>query len=327
MSSQTIRMASGYNFPLVGLGLWKVPRDKTADLVYKAIKSGYRHFDSAYDYHNEKEAGEGIRNAIEDDLVTREDIFITTKLWNNYHAKDHALKMAKYQNDTWGLGYIDLYLIHFPIALKYVNPKEIEFPSWWCDKNRSLVETERVPMRETWEALESLVDLGIVRSIGVSNCLAQTIYDIQTYNRYPISSLQIEHHPYLVQPNLIKFAQEKNISVVGYSSFGPQSFLGLPEKFSERAKNVTNLFSNEVIVSIAAKHNRSPAQILLRWATQNNIAVIPNALIKTYLEQNICLDFDLTEKEIELINNLDLNLRFNDPGFFLKDQYALNLFE
>jgi diketogulonate reductase-like aldo/keto reductase len=94
----------------------------------KAIKVGYRLFDGAYDYQNEREAGQGIKRAIDEGLVKREDIFVVTKLWNNYHRKEHALAQAKSQNQAWGLGYIDLYLIHFPIALKYVSPEKIRYP-------------------------------------------------------------------------------------------------------------------------------------------------------------------------------------------------------
>lgn len=94
----------------------------------QAIKAGYRLFDGAYDYQNEKEAGQGIQRAIAEGLVTRSEIFITTKLWNNYHRRAHALEMAKRQNEAWGLGYIDLFLIHFPVALKYIDPAEREYP-------------------------------------------------------------------------------------------------------------------------------------------------------------------------------------------------------
>lgn len=94
----------------------------------QAIKVGYRLFDGAYDYQNEREAGQGIKRAIEEGLVKREEVFVVTKLWNNYHQKDHALRQAKAQNEAWGLGYIDLYLIHFPIALKYVSPETLKYP-------------------------------------------------------------------------------------------------------------------------------------------------------------------------------------------------------
>ena len=101
-------------------------------LAYKAIKVGYRLFDGAYDYQNEKEAGQGIKRAIDEGLVKREDIFVTTKLWNNYHRREHALSMAKAQNEAWGLGYIDMFLIHFPCALKYVSPEERRYPVSHC---------------------------------------------------------------------------------------------------------------------------------------------------------------------------------------------------
>ena len=94
----------------------------------QAIKAGYRLFDGAYDYQNEREAGQGIQRAISEGLVRREDVFVVTKLWNNYHKKEHALQMAKEQNEVWGLGYIDLYLIHFTTPLRYVDPKEIKYP-------------------------------------------------------------------------------------------------------------------------------------------------------------------------------------------------------
>lgn len=146
MSPMSIKLASGHSMPLVGFGLWKVPAERAADTVYnvpatqsssssrrdtdtpQAIKVGYRLFDGAYDYQNEKEAGQGIQRAITEGLVRREDIFITTKLWNNYHRKEHAIQMAKEQNEAWGLGYIDLYLIHFPIALEYVDPEILRYP-------------------------------------------------------------------------------------------------------------------------------------------------------------------------------------------------------
>ncbi|PCH08539.1 Aldo/keto reductase [Penicillium occitanis (nom. inval.)] len=325
MARTAVTLASGHDMPLVGFGLWKVPKVTAAETVYNAIKAGYRLFDGAYDYQNEKEAGEGIRRAISEGLVTREEIFITTKLWNNYHRREHALDMAKKQNEAWGLGYIDLFLIHFPCALKYINPEVRRYPAWWMDDNGT-VEQDRVPIRETWEALEELVDSGIARSIGVSNFQTQSLYDIQTYNRHPISSLQIEHHPYLVQPDLIKMAQEAGIVVTAYSSFGPQSFLELPPAFSKRANDIPLLFDAEPVKALSAKYNVAPAQILLRWATQRNIAVIPKSNNPSRLAQNLnVLGFNLGESEIESISNLDKGLRFNDPGFYLPN-HPLRIF-
>jgi len=130
------------------------------------------------------------------------------------------------------------------------------------------VKPAKVPIQETWSALEQLVDEGVARSIGVSNFQAQTLYDMLNYARHPVSALQIEHHPYLVQPELIAMAQENGISVTAYSSFGPQSFLELPLAFNKRAKDIPPLFDSEVVKKIATKHGKTPAQVLLRWATQ-----------------------------------------------------------
>ncbi len=136
------------------------------------------------------------------------------------------------------------------------------------DADRKVIETDKVPISETWKALEELVDEGVVRSIGVSNFSTQLLYDVLSYCRHPISSLQIEHHPYLTQDTLVKMAQEEGIAITGYSTFGPQSFLELPPAFSKRAEGVSNLFDNEVIKKIAENHKRPAGQILLRWATQ-----------------------------------------------------------
>jgi D-xylose reductase len=136
------------------------------------------------------------------------------------------------------------------------------------DSDNSIVTPDKVPIRETWEALETTVDEKIVRSIGVSNFQAQSLYDILTYARHPLSALQIEHHPYLVQSDLVAMAQENKISVTAYSSFGPQSFLELPGVFNKRANDIKLLFDNEVVTGIAEKHGVTPAQVLLRWATQ-----------------------------------------------------------
>lgn len=125
-----------------------------------------------------------------------------------------------------------------------------------------------MPLSETWKALEDLVDEGIVKSIGVSNFSTQLLYDLQSYARHPVSSLQIEHHPYLVQDQLVKMAQEEGIAITAYSTFGPQSFLELSPAFSKRAEGTPLLFDHPVIQKITAAHGKTPGQVLLRWATQ-----------------------------------------------------------
>lgn len=194
------------------------------------------------------------------------------------------------------------------------------------DDNKEVVSWDKVPIRETWEALETVVDQGIARSIGVSNFQAQSLYDIQTYARHPISALQIEHHPYLVQPDLVALAAELNITVTAYSSFGPQSFIELAGIFSARAKDTPLLLESAAIKAIADKHGKTPAQVLLRWATQRGIAVIPKSNNPGRLAQNLDVTgFDLAKEEIEQISGLDRGLRFNDPGFYLPN-HPLRIF-
>lgn len=188
------------------------------------------------------------------------------------------------------------------------------------DADHKVIETAPATIQETWQALEEVVDFGIAKSIGISNAQAQILYDIQRYARHPISSLQIEHHPYLVQPQLVELAQEENIVVTAYSSFGPQSFLELPPAFRARAKDVPLLFDADVVKKVAARLDKTPAQVLLRWATQRDIAVIPKSNNVARLKQNLEVgagSFELTSEEIKSISALDKGLRFNDPGFYL----------
>ncbi|KAI1345396.1 NAD(P)H-dependent D-xylose reductase [Xylaria sp. FL0043] len=322
MASQvpTAKLASGYTMPLIGFGIWKVPRDTCAEQVYNAIKLGYRHIDGAWDYTNSKEAGEGVRRAIDEGIVKREDLFITSKLWNNYHKREHAFEMAKLELEAWGIGYFDLFLIHFPISLEFIPFDQLRWPCFWTDKEQTKVTPlAKVPISETWKALEDMVKTpenpnGFVRSIGVSNFQAQLIYDVLSYAKIPVSVLQIEHHPYLTQPNLIKMAQENNIVVTGYSSFGPQSFVELNNKDAVNAKP---LFEVDVVKSIAEKHGKTPSQVLLRWNTQRNIVVIPKSNNVDRLKQNLeSATFNLSDDEIKQISALNQGLRFNDPDSF-----------
>lgn len=192
------------------------------------------------------------------------------------------------------------------------------------DADRSKIELDKVPIQETWQALESIVDDGIAKSIGISNAQAQILYDIETYARHPISSLQIEHHPYLVQEELVTLANKKHIAITAYSSFGPQSFLELPPAFHRRAKDTPLLWDVAPVQAASARTNKTPAQVLLRWATQRGIAVIPKSNNAGRLAQNLDVTgFDLTQAEIDAISALDKGLRFNDPGFYLAEPIAL----
>ncbi|KAG7099629.1 hypothetical protein E1B28_001457 [Marasmius oreades] len=300
---------TGIKMPLVGFGLWKVDKPTCADTVYAAIKAGYRLLDGAGDYGNEKEAGEGVRRAIADGLVKREDLFITSKLWNTFHAKEHVKPMAEMQLKLWGIDYFDLYLTHFPCSLAYVDPAHRYPPEWWGDDKKT-VTLANVPYQETWTAMEELVDAGVAKNIGVSNTQGSLILDVMKYARYQPQVLQVECHPYLSQDPLVKLAKTLGIAVTAYSSFGPQSYfeLGMGE-------GVTALFDQDAVASAAKRLKKSPAQVLLRWATQRGLAVIPKTNNEKRLMENLdCLSFDLTEQERDAINKLNKNIRLNDPA-------------
>lgn len=263
----------------------------------------------AADYGNEVEAGQGVARAIKDGLVKREELFIVSKLWNSFHDGDKVEPICRKQLGDWGVDYFDLFIVHFPIALKYVDPS-VRYPPGWKNESDEL-ELGNASIQETWTAMESLVDKKLARSIGVSNFSAQLLMDLLRYARIRPATLQIEHHPYLTQARLVDYAQQQGLAVTAYSSFGPLSFLELNLK---HAQDTPLLFEHDVIKGIAQKYGRTPAQVLLRWATQRKIAVIPKSNNPTRLAQNLQVaDFDLEGSELEAISALDKGLRFNDP--------------
>jgi D-xylose reductase len=159
--------------------------------------------------------------------------------------------------------------------------------------------------------MEDLVNKGLAKSIGVSNFQGSLILDLLRYAKIRPATLQVEHHPYLVQPTLLKLAESEGIAVTAYSSFGPQSFIELEW---QSAKDTPVLFEHPVVVKISENHKRTPAQVLLRWATQRGLAVIPKSNNPARLQQNLeVTDFDLAKEEVDSISALDRNLRFNNP--------------
>lgn len=184
--------------PAVGLGLWKLPNEDCQRVVLNAIKAGYRLLDGASCYGNEKEVGLGIKQALDEGVVKRDDLWITSKLWNTYHRKEHVRDACLRTLTDLGVDYLDLYLIHFPIALKFV-PFEKRYPPDWIydpDALKPCMEEDNVPFQETWRALEDLVEEGLVRNIGVSNVGTSLLRDVLNYAKVKPSVLQVEIHPY-----------------------------------------------------------------------------------------------------------------------------------
>lgn len=263
------------------------------------------------DYGNEKEAGEGFARAIKEGLVKREDLFIVSKLWGTFAEEHRVEPIARKQLADLQIDYFDLYYIHFPVSLRYVDPEVRYPPSWTYSGKDGDIQTTKAPIVKTWTAMEKLVKLGLAKSIGISNFVGALIYELMRSAEITPAVLQIEHHPYLVQPMLLQIAKDEGIAVTAYSSFGPQSFLELD---MIKAKGAEPLFGHKVITDIATAHKKTPAQVLLRWATQRGLSVIPKSNSQHRLEENLdSTSFDLTEDEIKSISDLDKNLRFNNP--------------
>lgn len=317
-----ITLADGASMPRVGLGLWKIARDRTAGLVLDAIEAGYRHLDSAADYGNEAEAGEGIRQALAAGHCRREDLWVTSKLWNTYHHPDHVRPACERTLSDLGLEYLDLYLVHFPISLRYVDFAERYPPEWFFDPaaRRPVMEIAPVPLSDTWGAMEELVEQGLVKRIGVCNYTSGLLHDLFAYARIRPMVLQIESHPRLTQEALLRLARQYGLAVTAFSPLGAASYVEL-----DMAGDSDSVLTEPAVTEAAARLDRSPAQIVLRWALQRGTAIIPKTSRRERLRENLALfDFSLNEEEMAGISALNRNRRFNDPGVFC--EAAFNTF-
>lgn len=241
--------------------------------------------------------------------MKREDLFLVSKLWNSFHDSERVGAICKKQLADWGIDYFDLYIVHFPIALQYVDPS-VRYPPGWNDAKGG-VSYSKATLESTWHAMEELAGQGLARSIGISNYNGALVLDLLRYAKTVPQTLQIEHHPYLTQDGLLTLCKAHGIAVTAYSSFGPQSFLELD---MAKAKDAPGLFDHATVKGVADKHGKTPAQVLLRWATQRGVAVIPKSNNQGRLAQNLDVcSFDLSDAELKAISGLDRNLRFNDP--------------
>jgi D-xylose reductase len=314
--------SDGGLFPSVGLGTWKIPDAVLPDLIPAAVDLGYRHFDCACDYGNEKAVGEGLKRSLSAGACTRDDLWITSKLWNTYHHPDHVRAACERNLADLGLDELDLYLIHFPVTLAYVPFEERYPPGWFFDPEAEspAMKPVRVPLADTWGAMEGLVEAGLVKRIGVCNFGTALIRDLQSYARIQPSVLQVEMHPYLTQQKLLRFCQEENITVTAFSPFGASSYVPL----NMAGANESALGDPEVI-AIAGDLGKTPGQVVLRWAIQRGTVTIPKTQTVAHLRDNIELfDFELGNGEMTRLDRLDRNRRFNDPAEF--GEAAFNTF-
>lgn len=306
------QVMSGYSVLQVSdpttFGMWRL--ENPEEDVYNAIVAGYRRLDSACDYGNEVLTGRGIRRAIDEGVVKRDDLYITTKLWNTYHHPDHVPQALGRCLQELGLDYVDEFLIHFPISMEFV-PFEQKYPPEWKNMNGEMVLVKN-DITATWQALEALVVAGKTRFIGLSNFNCQHIRQVLSIATIRPTSLQIECHPHLTQKKLIRLAREAGIRVTAFSPLGGTSYISL-----DMATPSDLLFDNPIIAAIGKSHNKTSAQIMLRWSVQCNLLPISKSgNIGRMRENRAIFDFYLTKDEVNAIDNLNKDRRYNDPGAF-----------
>ena len=315
----TLPVATGAAIPSVGFGFWKVEKTCAAEVARQAIAAGYRHLDCACDYGNEAEVGDGIRQALNAGLCQRDDLWITSKLWNTFHAVEHVQLACERSLKDLGLEQLDLYLIHFPIAQKYVPPDVRYPPGWFFDPaaTNPRMQEVRVPISETWGAMEKLVDIGLVKRIGVCNFGTSLLRDLLSYARIRPSVLQVESHPFLVQAKLLRYCKQEKIAFTAFSPLGAASYYSLG-----MAAPSESLLDHSIVQCIALEKRRSAAQVLLRWGVQRGTAVIPKTTSVARMQENLQLfDFELSADEMQSISDLDRARRFNDPGVFCESAF------
>ncbi|WP_252223932.1 aldo/keto reductase [Clostridium sp. ZBS2] len=271
----TVTLNNGVKMPVLGLGVFRVEDSpKLVDSVKNAIKNGYRSIDGATIYDNEVSMGKGVAEGIKATGISREDLFITSKVWNADLGYESTIKAYETSLKKLGLEYLDLYLIHWPVEGKYKN---------------------------AWRALEYLYKQGRVKAIGVSNFQVHHLENLMKNAEIKPMINQIEFHPRLTQEKVRVFCKQNDIQVEAWSPL-----------------MVGKLFDNEILKEIANNHNKSIAQIILRWDVQNGVITIPKSTNEgRIIENSQIFDFELTNEEVEKINSLNQDLRVGpDPDNF-----------
>ncbi|KAM2845948.1 hypothetical protein COP1_028330 [Malus domestica] len=307
-----ITLNSGFNMPVVGLGVWRMEGKEIRDLVLNALNLGYRHFDCAADYKNEPEVGEALAEAFSTGLVRREDIFITTKLWNSDHG--HVVEACKDSLKKLRLDYLDLYLVHFPVATKHTG---VGMTGSALDEDGVLEIDTTISLETTWHAMEDLVSMGLVRSIGISNYDIFLTRDCLAYSQVKPAVNQIETHPYFQRESLVKFCQKQGICVTAHTPLG--GAVANSEWFGS-----VSCLDDPVLKNLAEKYKKTAAQVVLRWGIQRNTVVIPKTSKLERLKENFqVFDFELTKEDMDLIAKVNRKHRTNLPCKF----WGVDLFE
>ncbi|OJJ41017.1 hypothetical protein ASPWEDRAFT_101237 [Aspergillus wentii DTO 134E9] len=288
---RTFKLNSGHEIPAVGLGTWLSKPHEVENAVETALHLGYRHIDAAACYLNESEVGNGWKKS----GVPREQIFITSKLWNTHHHPENVEEALNKTLNDLQTNYLDLYLIHWPVAFEHTT--ETLTPTDPVTKRFRIAD---VPVSDTWAELEKLVKAGKIRSIGISNFTIEKTQELLKTAEIPPAANQIEAHPYLQQPGLTKFLIENNILPVAYSPLGNNIY------------ELPRVVNDPIVEEIAKKLGKDPAQLLISWAVQRGTAVLPKSVTSSRIESNF-QDFVVPDADLEALNKLDRNQRYNYP--------------
>ncbi|CAL7938560.1 unnamed protein product [Xylocopa violacea] len=288
-----LTFSNGQKMPVFGLGTYQSRAGEVEKAVMEAIDLGYRHIDTAFYYQNEKEIGRAIQAKVKDGTVKREDLFVTTKLWNNFHKEESVVPACKKSLENLGLSYVDLYLVHWPFAFKEgddLMPKNE-------DGALQLSDTDYL---ETWRGMEECARLGLARSIGISNFNQEQITRLLGVAKILPVNNQVEVSVNLNQKSLIEFCKKHNITITAFSPLGqPGNRSGIP-----------NSLDNPKIIELSNKYNKTPAQIALRYVLQHGIAIIPKTVTPSRLKENMNIfDFSLTDEEMGSIASIGTGQR------------------
>jgi len=286
-----LTLNNGNIIPALGLGTWLCKPGEVELAVIEAIKVGYRHIDCAWIYGNEGEIGHALEQCFNENLVKREDMFITSKLWMTYArpdlVRDHFISTLT----NLKLAYLDLYLLHWPVTLKEGGdsfPKDADGNFLFSD----------VYYLDTWKEIEKLKDEGLVKSIGVCNFNHKQIENLIENSRIKPVVNQIEAHPYCSNKKLIEFCLEHKIIPTAYCPLG--------SPFNSRLNTQNSELGDPVILQLATKYNKSPSQIVIRYHLDRGISLVPKSVTPSRIKENFeVFDFKLSKEDIDAIDALN----------------------
>ncbi|ROM94560.1 aldo/keto reductase [Pseudomonas brassicacearum] len=287
--------------PAVGFGTLFRDLTVTTQAVKHALETGFRHFDCAERYRNEDRVGAAIKEFLEAGKVRREDLFITTKLWNTNHRPERVLPAFEASCRRLHVDYIDCYLIHTPFAFQ---PGEDQEPR---DEQGRISYDSGVTLIETWRALERLVDEGRCKSIGLSDITLQALREIVAVARIKPAVVQVESHPYLPEWELLEFCRQHGIIVLAFAPLGH----GMEPKVLEDA----------VITGIARRLQQTPAQVALAWSVQRGVAFLTTSATLSHIQENFAISTLPRRAMFEIKEDITTRVRFNSvvetgvPGF------------